>query len=109
MINKETESVFGTKHKPKEGSIARTQVTYWNLIRSYILLHYPNAIVAFIAKGMDCSMDFLHYSYVYEFNTVEEMEKFIFNEEEEYDDPENYLMIIKSANGEIKTHEKYAK
>ena len=97
MTNKKSERVFGTKQKPENGTVSTTQVTFWNLIRSYIILHYPDKIVAYITTGMDSCNDFLHYSYVHEFETVEEMDKFIENKKNEYND----VMVIKSVNGTI--------
>lgn len=109
MTNKNSERVFGTKHKPDNGEVSKTQVTFWNLIRSYILLHYPDKIVAYVATGIDSCMDFLHYSYVHEFETVEEMDKFIQDTIDEYNDPdgyngEDYVMYITSINGTIQKY-----
>ena len=60
MVNKNLESILGEKYfefnnETKNYDDVNYHVSYWCLIRSYILLHFPDKFVCFIARGMeDC-------------------------------------------------------
>lgn len=71
-------------------------VTYWNLVRSYLLLHNPTGFAVFSSQGMNNCNDFLHYSYCHKFDTEEEMNEY-FKELEDSDD----MLAIRISNGNI--------
>ncbi len=49
-------------------------VTFWNLVRSYLLLHHPQGYALFSAEGMNDNNDFLNYSRCTSYKTKEELE-----------------------------------
>lgn len=80
---------------------SRLNVSYWNLVRSYILLHYSDKIVAFYATGMGDNNDFLHCANLLVFSSEDELNTFYDThkdgEEGDFDKP----LLIRSVNGNI--------
>lgn len=84
-------------------------VTFWNLIRSYILLHHKDEDVIFYAHGMNDNLDFLHYSYIKviseDSNWDDEVKKIKYNVEDlseiEEDDEEYDTMMVEYKNGKF--------
>lgn len=98
MITKNDEKVIGETVSKEKNCIDRKLVSYWNLIRSYILLHCSDKIVVFFADGLGDNSDFLNYSSINEFNSEKDMQDF-------YDKIKNKnlegLVLIRSVNGNI--------
>ena len=99
MTDKNLENVIGEdSNKYKDVKVSEKKlVSYWNLIRSYILLHYSDKIVVFFAKGLGDNSDFLHYASINIFENEENMKEWCDKIKNEYED----LVLIKSINGEI--------
>jgi hypothetical protein len=78
----------------------RRTVTYWNLVRSYLLLHYgENKFAIFYATYMGDNNDFLHDAKALEFESEAALTEFYERHKDEgkSDKP----LIIRIANGKI--------
>ena len=93
-----TEKIIGedTEYAPSNKKSARL-VSYWNLIRSYLLLNHKDDNAIFYAKGIGDNMDFLHYAKCISFNTEEEMNSYYQDEFANNDD----ILTIRISNGTI--------
>lgn len=80
----------------EEFSTETLLVSYWNLIRSYITLHYSDKIVCFYSPDLYDSHDFIHYSSINVFNTEEDMMKYY----NKVNNPGESI-VIRSVNGKI--------
>lgn len=48
-------------------------VSYKNLVRSYLLMHFTNGYYIFLSSHIMSSSDFLYYSRVYEYSSEEDL------------------------------------
>jgi hypothetical protein len=85
-IKGEDSSKYKNSHICLKGDvegISKSTVTYWNLIRSYLMLHSKGKFLCFVASGMNYSNDFLHYAKCVEFADEESMNQFYIENQEE--------------------------
>lgn len=78
----------------KVEGLAKTRVSYWNLIRAYLLLYSKDKFLCFVANGMDDNLDFLHYSKCVEFESEKTLNDF-------YQDNVEQSVVIRAINGNV--------
>ena len=90
-----------------------SSITFWNLVRSYILLHHKDEDVIFYAYDMGHCDDFMHYSHIKiipkDVNWDDEVKKLIYNVDNltdiEEDDEESDIFMIKYKDGKFLNNE----